>query len=86
VVDRLALPEAKTRHMVTCLKGLGVSGSALIVTAGVDAALERAARNLRGVKVLRATGLNVYDVLDHGQLIMTRDALAEVATRLGGAA
>ena len=85
VVDALSLPEAKTKRMIECLRGLGLEGaSVLIVLAQADEAIERAARNLPQVKVLLAQGLNVYDVLGHAHLVMTRGALAEVAGRLGG--
>ena len=87
VVDALTLPEAKTKQMVECLRGLGLEGaSVLIVLAESDAAVERAARNLPGVKVLSVGGLNVYDVLGHAHLVMSRAALEHLAGRLGGAA
>lgn len=85
VVDALTLPEAKTKRMVECLKGLGVDqGGALVVIAAHDVGIERAARNLPKVKVLLAAGLNVYDVLGHAHLVVTRDAMLALATRLGG--
>ena len=84
VVDALSLPEAKTKHMAECLRGLELEGATvLIVLATPDDAVERAARNLRGVKVLLARGLNVYDVLAHARLLVTRAALEELARRLG---
>jgi large subunit ribosomal protein L4 len=46
----------------------------------------RAARNLPRVKVLLVGGLNVYDVLKHATLVLTREALEQLAARLGGAA
>ncbi len=85
VVDAVRLPEPKTKRMVEWLARLGVTGSALVVLADADAAVERAARNLPRVKVLRAGGVNVRDVLAHAELVMTRDALAAVAARLGAA-
>ena len=87
VVDALKLAEAKTKQMVDCLRGLGLEGaSVLIVLAEPDAAIERAARNLPGVKVLPVGGFNVYDVLGHVHLVMIRAALEQLAGRLGGAA
>jgi large subunit ribosomal protein L4 len=84
VVDGLSLAEPKTKLMVECLRGLGLDGArVLIVLAGADPAIERAARNLPGVKILQARGLNVYDILGHAHLVMTRAALEEVANRLG---
>jgi large subunit ribosomal protein L4 len=86
VVDALTLPEPKTKQMVACLKDLGVEGSALIVVAAPDERLMRASRNLPKVKVLPLGGFNVYDVLKHATLVMTRDALEQLAAKLGEAA
>src|SRR5213594_3080309 len=87
VVDGLSLPEPKTKRMVEWLRGLGLEGaSVLIVLAQADAAIQRAAHNLPHVKVLVAEGLNVYDVLGHTHLVLTRAALETVAGRLGGRA
>lgn len=85
VVDRLALEAPKTKHMVACLAGLGIEGSALLVLGGRDDAVQRAGRNLPRVKVILASGLNVYDVLGHATLILTREAMEQVAARLGDA-
>jgi large subunit ribosomal protein L4 len=87
-VDALALSEPKTKQVVELLGRLGFDGSAslLIVTAGADPALERAVRNLRWARVLRAEGLNTYDVLRHKRLLVTRDALDAIHARLGAAA
>jgi large subunit ribosomal protein L4 len=84
VVDKLELPEAKTKRMVECLHGLGVDeGSVLVVLARHDEAVERATRNLPRAHVRLAAGLGVYDILGHVHLVMTRDALVELAARLG---
>jgi large subunit ribosomal protein L4 len=84
VVDELALGEFKTRRMAEILAALDLAGgSVLIVSAGPDLHLERSARNLPGVSVVRAGGLNVYDVLRHAKVVFTRAALAGVEARLG---
>ncbi|MDJ0865157.1 MAG: 50S ribosomal protein L4 [Myxococcota bacterium] len=85
VVDQLALDEIKTRRVVELLDGLGLEAdqSVLLVIEGEDAALERAARNLARVDVIRAVGLNTYDVLRHQKLVLTRGALDAVQARLG---
>lgn len=82
VLDRIALPEAKTKRLVEMLGALGLEKSVLIVIAGRDDSLERAARNLPGVKVLRSEGLNVADVLRHKTLVLTQDAVAALAERV----
>jgi large subunit ribosomal protein L4 len=82
----LALSEPKTKQMVACMKGLGIEGSALVVVAAPDDTLARASRNIPNVKVLPLGGLNVYDVLKHATLVITRDALEQLAQKLGEAA
>jgi large subunit ribosomal protein L4 len=87
VVEGLALDEFKTKKVVEMLGGLGLAGqSVLIVVAGPQPQLETSARNLPGVSVIRAEGLNVYDVLRHARLVIARDALDAIGARLGAAA
>ena len=81
VVDKFSLEAAKTKIMAQALAELKVT-SALIVIAGADATIERSARNLPKVKVLRAEGLNVYDVLRYDHLVLTEDALKLLEERL----
>jgi large subunit ribosomal protein L4 len=72
--------------MVEILRALGLAGhKVLIVIEGADPFVERSARNLPGVAVLRAAGLNVFDVLRHDRLVMTVAALEAVERRLGAA-
>ncbi|NNL85889.1 MAG: 50S ribosomal protein L4 [Myxococcales bacterium] len=83
VVDSISLEACKTKHAIELLKGLGMAGtSVLIVLDEPDETLERAARNIPGVDVLLASGLNVYDVLGHKKLLLTRAALEAVTARL----
>ncbi len=83
VVDGLELGEFKTRRVVELLASLGLGDSVLIVIDAPDPHVERSARNLPGVGVLRAEGLNVYDVLRHQKLLVTRAALDRILARLG---
>jgi large subunit ribosomal protein L4 len=81
VADSLSIPELKTKRVVELLARLGVE-DALLVTAERDPRLERAARNLPGVRVLCAMGLNVRDVLARQHLVLSRDAVEAVKERL----
>ncbi len=84
VLESLELEGYSTRRMAEILAGLGLSGvSVLIVIEGASPTVERSARNIAGVDVLRAEGLNVYDVLWHEKLVMSRAALEAVELRLG---
>ena len=81
VVDKFELEEPKTKIMAKALTELNVS-SALIVIAQSDEKIERSARNLPKVKVLRVEGLNVYDLLRYEHLILTEGALKLIEERL----
>jgi len=81
VLDKLELAEAKTKVMKKVLEDLQVQ-SALIVIPKSDRKVELAARNLPAVKVLRAEGLNVYDLLRYEHLILTEGALKALEERL----
>jgi large subunit ribosomal protein L4 len=75
IVDELALSQVKTKAMAGVLKNLKLSGqTTLIGTSGIDANVYRAARNLRGVKVLPTSDLNAYTLLRQKRLLLTRAA------------
>jgi large subunit ribosomal protein L4 len=81
VVDRIDIEGGKTKRVVELLTALGVE-SGLIITAGVDLNLERGARNLPKVKVLRVEGANVYDILRYQHLVLTREAVTALSGRV----
>jgi large subunit ribosomal protein L4 len=82
IVDRIELPEPKTKHFVELLRGLGVDDTVLVVISEADAKVELAARNLPRVKVLRVAGLNVYDLLRYHELVLTKAALEALNERV----
>jgi large subunit ribosomal protein L4 len=83
VLDELALDAYSTKRMAGILKQLGVvEGGTLIVIEAANPWVEISARNLPGVSVIRAEGLNVFDLLRHRQLVITRAAVAAVERRL----
>ena len=83
VVDALALDGYSTKRVAGILEGLGLrEGGALIVIEAASPFVEGSARNLPGVSVIRAEGLNVLDVLRHRHLVMTRSAVLAVQQRL----
>jgi large subunit ribosomal protein L4 len=78
VLEELSFNAPKTKEMVTVLKGLSVEKKALIVTADHNEFVELSARNIPGVTVLNANGINVLDVVAHEKLIMTKAAVEKV--------
>jgi large subunit ribosomal protein L4 len=83
VLDALSLEEPKTHQVVSMLENLKVRGSALIVTPETDTAVVLSARNIPGVATQRADNLNVHDLLVHGKVVLTRDAVARVEEVFG---
>ena len=81
VVESLDLAEAKTKLAKQALEALGLK-HALIVLAEDDQNFYRAARNLAAHKVLSLAGLNVYDVLNHDELLMTTKVARAIEARL----
>jgi large subunit ribosomal protein L4 len=81
VLDNLELSEIKTRKLGSILDTLG-TGHALLVDSGENDKLRMSARNLARHQYLPPEGLNVYDLLRHDQLVITRRAVLEVQDRL----
>lgn len=79
VVDSLAFDAPKTKKMVDVLAALNAAGkkALIVVDAKSDAndIVISSARNIEGVKTLYVNTLNVYDIIKHDVLIMTKDAV-----------
>jgi large subunit ribosomal protein L4 len=87
IIDDLAIPEAKTKHVAGILKALKLADTTcLIGTAGLDATVYRSARNIRGVEILPAAQFNAYSVLRPKRLLLTRAALDELRQKIKPAA
>ncbi|MBV8772948.1 MAG: 50S ribosomal protein L4 [Deltaproteobacteria bacterium] len=82
VVESFDLSEPKTKLAKTALDGLGLH-HALIVLGDSDQVFYRAARNLAAHKVLPLVGLNVFDVLNYDELLMTESTARALEARLG---
>lgn len=84
VLDELRIEQPKTKRIVEVLDNLKAAGdSALFVTADLDRNVFLSARNIPRVGVTRACDLNVYDVVAHGRVIATKDAIARIEEALG---
>ncbi|CCO07800.1 50S ribosomal protein L4 [Desulforamulus hydrothermalis] len=77
VLDALTIDAPKTKEMVRILNNLNAN-KALVVTAERDVNVEKSARNIAGVKPLKAEGVNVYDLLKYTKLVITKDAVAKI--------
>lgn len=78
VLDQLTLDQPKTKLMVNVLNALNAGKKPLIVIGDWDTNIELATRNIPKALLLKSSGLNVYDVLNHDQVIFTKDALTKL--------
>ena len=78
VLDSLDFDAPKTKNVVKMLKDFSVDDKALIITAGEAENVEKSSRNIPGVKAINTTGLNVYDILNHDKLFITKDAITRM--------
>jgi len=80
VLKGIDLPETKTKHFAKIAGVLGLE-KALIVASGAQESLERATRNIPGITLTTAEGLNVYDILKHKQLVLLQDSVEPIQAR-----
>jgi large subunit ribosomal protein L4 len=83
VVDGWNLDKPKTKDFSQSLTNLGLGGKTLIVESIDNENLLLSARNLRHTKVVNSFGLNIYDLLYHDQLVLSRAAATELEQLLG---
>ena len=85
VVDSLEVTDAKTKALAANLAKANWGKKVLVIDGeAVDAAFARAAGNLVGINVLPAIGANVYDILKHDTLVLTRAAVEKLEARFNG--
>ena len=89
VVDTLEIKDAKTKALSLQLANANWGKKVLVMDGDVvDAMFARASRNLVGIQVMPAMGANVYDILKHDTLVLTRAAVEKLEARFalpGGA-
>jgi len=83
VLDALQLNAPKTKDFKAILGNLNIVKKALFVTAELDENVALSARNIPGVTVLTASGINVLDLLGHDKVVFTKAAVEKVEEVLG---
>ena len=78
VLEDLNLENAKTKEANQVLKAINAGDKAYIVTAENDNEVYRSFRNIEGVDVSAASLINVYDLVKHNKLVITKDAVAKL--------
>ena len=85
VLDNLDLSEGKTKELRTKLSTLGLGRTALVIDGdALNVGFARASSNLDNVDLLPAVGANVYDIMRHETLVLTRAAVERLEARFNG--
>ncbi len=78
VVDEIKVEEYKTKTVAAMLKALNVEGKAMIVTAEKDEKLVKSAANIPGVTTAFTGSVNVYDMVNAGKVVLSKDAVSKL--------
>ena len=78
VLDSLSFEEPKTKEMIKVLENVKAAKKALVVTDAKNENVIKSAANIPGVATTTATQINVYEILNHTSLILTKDAVAKL--------
>ncbi|MBQ7874313.1 MAG: 50S ribosomal protein L4 [Oscillospiraceae bacterium] len=78
VLENLELNEIKTKAMVKTLANVGANGKTLIVMPSVNENVIKSAHNIPGVRTALTNTINVYDILNHDNLLITKEAVAKL--------
>ena len=81
VVDDLAIADAKTKVLAQSLASLGLTNALVIGGAEVDRNFKLAATNIPNIDVLPIQGINVYDILRRGTLVLSKAAVEALEER-----
>ena len=85
VVDNLDLKDGKTRELREKLGKLGFGKTALVMDGdALNVGFARASSNLESINLLPAVGVNVYDIMRHETLVLTRAAVEKLEARFNG--
>jgi len=82
VISEAALKDGKTKSLVASFAAMGLVKPLFITGAEVNEAFANAARNIIGVDVLPVQGANVFDILRHKELVLTKEAVDALEKRL----
>ncbi|SHH54804.1 50S ribosomal protein L4 [Clostridium grantii] len=77
LLEGLTLETPKTKTIVAMINALNVK-KPLIVVASSDEAIYKSVRNIENADVVPVNNLNVYDILKHGNLVVTKEAIAQI--------
>jgi large subunit ribosomal protein L4 len=82
VINNLELGQSKTKDLKNKLNELGLKSVLIIEGNQVNESLKRCSRNLFKIDILPQIGANVYDIINHDNLLLTEEAVKLLQERL----
>ena len=85
VLDNLDVKDGKTKELKSQLANLGLGKTALVIDGdALNVGFARASSNLGTVNLMPVVGANVYDIMRHETLVLTRAAVEKLEARFNG--
>lgn len=84
LIDNISVTEPKTKAVKGLLDNLGLKNNVLIIVPERNDALELGSRNIPRVNVARVSELNVYSILSHEKLLISKDAIEKMKEAYSG--
>jgi large subunit ribosomal protein L4 len=81
ILEKASVKDGKTKELASHFEKLGLANALIIDGAEVEASFRHAARNIPNIDVLPVQGINVYDILRRGKLVLTKAALDALEAR-----
>jgi len=81
ILEKASVKDAKTKALAAHFEKLGLTNALIIDGAEIDAGFRNAARNIPNIDVLPIQGINVYDILRRGKLVLTKAAVDALEAR-----
>jgi large subunit ribosomal protein L4 len=81
ILDKASVKDAKTKVLVANFEKLEIANALIIDGAEIETNFRNAARNIPNIDVLPVQGINVYDILRHGKLVLTKAAVDALEAR-----
>lgn len=78
VLDALSFEAPKTKDMIKVLEALGTEKKTLLVLPELDEVVIKSARNIKGITPVTVAELNTYEILNHNNIVITKDAVAKI--------
>ena len=83
IINDLSIKDGKTKSLISNLKKLNLTSGLFVDEVKVDESFLKASANIYKINAIPVCGLNVYDIVRHEKIILTKSAVDNIGVRLG---